>query len=262
MLINVSIENPAILDELLEIPEVNGVYLPGERMTEAELYSTAERCRCRGKSCYYAFPYVFRQNAREYYEETVGTLKEAGFDGWLLRSLDEAAFAIEQDLPGLRIADAGLYTWNQASVRGVRQLQIGIMTAPYELNLRELSARGWEDTELVVYGRIPVMITAQCPLRERDGCQRGRREYRMTPLRDRKKSCFLSENRCRFCCNVIYNSVPLWLLDREDFFPDRIRFLFTAEKPGEPSRLLWQFLRGERTSPGPFTRGHITRGVE
>lgn len=262
MKISASIENPAVLPELLEIAEISGIYLPGERMTEPELLRAAEACRSRNKACYYAFPYVFRREARIAYEEAAERLRESGFDGWLLRSLDELGFVREQSFPGTYISDAGFYTWNWTAVSQLRKLGVQVFTAPYELNRRELAARGTQDTELVIYGRIPVMVTAQCPLREREGCGRGRREYRFTRLRDRRKACFLAENRCRFCYNVIYNSVPLWLLDQEKLFPERVRFQFTAEAPGEPAHILERFLRGERSSPGPYTRGHLTRGVE
>lgn len=265
MIINVLIENPAHLNEVLEVAEVSGIYLPGERLSSAETARLARRCRERGKKCYYAFPYVFRREARQEYEACVEELAKLGCDGWLIRSLDEAGFVRELGLPGERIFDAGVYAWNSMAAEQLRLWGADVLTAPYELNERELRGCGYAAqgaAELVVYGHLPVMLSAQCVTKTTRGCRRDEGGYSIMRLRDRKGASFLAENRCHFCYNVIYNSVPLWLLDQEAAFPERIRFQFTAEEAGEPSRLLRAFVRGERGPQGSFTRGHFMRGVE
>lgn len=264
MTINVLTENPAHLPELLQIPQVSGIYLPSERMETARLGEFVSACHEKKKKCYYAFPYLFRQQALAEYEASVDLLAAAGLDGWLIRSLDEAGFVREKGLPGERIFDAGLYSWNHRAMAELKRLGADVLTAPYELNSRELRARGMEGSEWVVYGHLPVMLSAQCMQKTAGkGCRKGTKaEYSQYVLRDRKGAEFLAENRCHFCYNVIYNSVPLWLLDREEAFPERIRFQFSSEKAGEPSRLLRAFLRGERKPEGSFTRGHFSRGVE
>ncbi|MCJ7835984.1 hypothetical protein MUB23_11370 [Cuneatibacter sp. NSJ-177] len=262
MLISVLYENPSHLAELLTIPEVSAVYLPGERLSRKEAAAAGELCRQAGKKAYYAFPYVFRREAADYYEKEAETLRQGGWDGFLVRNLDEAGFLREKEISGCKIYDAGLYSWNREAISVFHSLGADLLTAPYELNEKELRARGLADTEVVIYGRLPVMISAQCTALTSSGtCQKGSGEYSFQRLKDRKGAIFLAENRCRFCYNVIYNSVPLWLLDKAGGL-DRVRFHFTSERTGEPSRFIREFLSGRAEPPEHFTRGHFTRGVE
>lgn len=264
MNISVLIENPACFFELLSIPEVAGIYLPGERLKKEQLKDFVQKCHEKKKECYYAFPFVFRDQALAEHEACAEVLSAAGFDGWLIRSLDEAGFVRDKQFKGKKIFDAGMYSWNRLAAEQLRMLGADVLTAPYEMNSRELKARGMEDTELVIYGHLPVMLSAQCMQKTAGkGCRRGSgAEYAQYVLKDRKGAEFVAENRCRFCYNVIYNSVPLWLLDRQEAFPERIRFQFSLEKPGVPSQILRAFLRGESKPEGAFTRGHFARGVE
>ena len=75
--------------------------------------------------------------------------------------------------------------------------------------------RGPLETDLIVYGRLPLMIFENCAIRRQHGgkcsCQNG-----VTYLTDRRRERFplLNEFGCR---NTLLNSRPLCL--REDFFP-------------------------------------------
>ena len=63
--------------------------------------------------------------------------------------------------------------------------------------------------ELIVYGYLPMMVSAQCVKKTMEGCT-GRPE--VLYLRDRKGKAFPVKNQCRFCFNTIYNESPLSLL--------------------------------------------------
>lgn len=82
------------------------------------------------------------------------------------------------------------------------------VTLPVELNARELSDAGVRG-ELIVYGYLPMMVSAQCVKKTMEGCT-GRPE--VLYLRDRKGKAFPVKNQCRFCFNTIYNESPLSLL--------------------------------------------------
>ena len=263
MLISVLYENPIHLEEILRVRRVERVYLPLERLSLTRAAEAVGQCREAGKEAYLALPYLFRREMAAFFLQNRELLQAAGADGWLVRTLDQAGFLEAETLPGRRIFDAGLYSWNREAAAVLKKLGADELTAPYELNARELLARGKEDTELVVYGRQPVMVSAQCPrLTETGRCGKGKQEYLFHPLRDRKGMVFLAENRCRFCYNVIYNSVPLWLWDKPEARWDRVRFHFTSEEAGEPSQILNRCLAGETEPPRQYTRGHFTRGVE
>lgn len=236
MNISVLIEEERLLAELLELPEVSGIYLSADRTEPERLKTLTERIHRVGKKCYYAFPFVFRGESLAYFEPRVSLLAESGCDGWLIRSLDEAGFVQEHHLPGERIFDAGMYVWNRLAAEQMRLLGADVLTVPYELNAGELSALQEPGMELIIYGRIPVMISAQCM--QKTALHHCRKEEGgqalLYPLKDRKGAEFLAENRCRFCYNVIYNSVPSGFWIREE---------------SSRSGFVCSFLRRRRESP-------------
>ena len=110
--------------------------------------------------------------------------------------------------------------------------------------------RGPLETDLIVYGRLPLMIFENCAIRRQHGgkcsCQNG-----VTYLTDRRKERF-----------PLLNSRPLCL--REDFARlgvQTARLQFTIESPEECARIARAFLSGAPLD-GEFTNGLYKRGVE
>ncbi len=266
MIINALIEQKHTVQELLSIPEISAIYLPGELYEIEELGNAIRLCHENGKKAYYAFPYIFRQEAISWHEDNVEFLRHADIDGFLIRSLDEIGFLCQFNLIGEYILDAGMYTWNREAMQMLQTWGANCYTAPYELNRRELKERGQGKTELVIYGRLPLMFSAQCFQKQDKTCLRSGREEIPQPrsmiIKDRKGAKFLAENRCRYCYNVLFNSVPLWLLDQQNDFPERVRFHFTDEEKGKAAKIIKNFLQGDVQPPFFFTRGHFARGVE
>ncbi|MDE6892721.1 MAG: U32 family peptidase, partial [Lachnospiraceae bacterium] len=118
----------------------------------------------------------------------------------------------------------------------------------------------------VVYGRLPMMVTANCLKKTSGKCDK-------TPviltLNDRYDKQFPVYTDCRSCYNVIYNSVPLSLHGmflQKDCLTDNFRLDFTVEdkkKTGDTIRYFLDLLTKYRE---PFyreyTTGHYKRGVE
>lgn len=177
--------------------------------------------------------------------------------------------------PKITVFDHGLYSFNHLSEEWMGQMLPGEnvrFTAPLELNSRELEEKGIRGGELMVYGNIPMMVTAQCLKKTLERCT-GRQE--LLWMKDRKGKEFPVKNHCRFCYNTIYNSSPLSLLsDRnliERLGPSVLRLSFTTEQPDRIREVLKAFSEGfdleeRRTEPaglsGEFTRGHFKRGAE
>ena len=273
--LNVLISSPLQLEETLSVPEVSGVYLPADYVPPKELAEAVQKVHAAGKEAYYALPFVFRQEARELFEnaETLRQLREAGPDGVLLRSLDELAFWQENSLPGRRIADAGLYSWNREAEAFLKGLGANVLTLPLELHEKDYGEALFLPREQVVYGRLPLMVSAQCVKRTKDGCLKaaGRpalSEPQFTVLTDRTGAEMPCESRCRFCMGVIYNAVPLFLGDaaRDDA---AWRLQLTDEDREETRRILSLFAEALRRGEKParpealaFTRGNYRKGVQ
>ena len=204
----------------------------------------------------------------------------------MLRSFDQIKRLKEWNCPQV-IADAGLYSWNREAREFLRLSGVTRDTLPYECSLKEWKERGTQGSECVIYGRIPLMITAQCLKKNSSGCTHL---SAVTTLTDRRKAAFPVRNECAFCYNTIYNSVPLELISLSQELlklPLRsLRLSFTTESGPQTEQLLraageilGPFLTdageagekaavsgsgaiGHRRLPEQITRGHYRKGVE
>lgn len=247
---------------LLENTVISRIYIESEAGDQKELEIFADRCRKAGKECYLALPYVFRDHARTWFSGWIPGLKTGVFDGYLVRSLDELAWLTENNLGGKEsiVADCGLYSWNQEALSFLSRQGVGEAVAPVELNRRELAVRGMEQSEWIIYGRLPMMISAQCVRKNTTGCKPGQGIWTLT---DRTGARFPVRFACRYCYNVIYNNRPLSYFSMQEeirrLSPGALRLSFSVEPPEEVEEILDKCLKED---PGEFTRGHWKRGVE
>ena len=192
--------------------------------------------------------------------------------GVLVRNYDELEYVKESGFDGQIIADAGLYSFNSYSKKRFKSDGVGLDTVPLELNFHEIKERGTEDSELVVYGRVPMMISANCLyLTQNRKCGKNPKHGHNLELIDRKKAQFPIFADCRYCYNIIYNSVPTSLhKDMDKVFmlePASIRLAFTTEEAEETLRIADYFIKtinGEDTEEfeAAYTKGHFRKGVE
>lgn len=274
--LTVSLEEPEQLPAALAEPSVGELYLDSAAFDAKSWAEAVTRCHAAGKKCFLTLPHIYRDVAERYFSTSRSLYEEAGFDGALVRDWGELPLMLEWGAGSLVVIDYGLYTMNQAAEIMIREMAKNTpirFTLPLELNCRELMERGSKGRELIVYGRIPVMVTAQCVGQTVGGCSK-------TPgllfLKDRMAKEFPVKNHCRFCYNTIYNTSPLSLLkDKKDvdrLSPGSLRLNFTTETPKEVSAVIRAFavsygMSGQAKGndgnlEGAFTRGHFKRGVE
>lgn len=277
-----SLEEQNQLSPALEHQDVDEIYLDADGFPFSCWKETAAACHQAGKQCLLMMPHIFRTEAIRYFESCREEFLQAGFDGVVVRSLEEVEWlkqlqplsadhssgtADSQPMP--MVFDGSLYTWNHLSNQVMLDAGAFRITMPAELNSRELKAKGCAGQELLVYGALPMMVSAQCIRKTTEGCSR-RRE--VLYLKDRTGKQMPVKNHCTFCYNTIYNASPVALLGQEELVkslkPGAIRLQFTTESPREVARCLDAFaagfLHGCRAEMpcGEFTRGHIKRGVE
>ena len=122
---------------------------------------------------------------------------------------------------------------NPESVAQIEALGIGSSILSPELTLPQIRDIGG-DTAAIVYGRLPLMTLEKCVIREIADCRSC--EANSVKLRDRRGVEFpvLREWEHR---NVIYNSIPTCMSDREDALArakvTARHFLFTSETARE-----------------------------
>ncbi|MDO4268668.1 MAG: DUF3656 domain-containing protein [Eubacteriales bacterium] len=274
--ISVSLEQPETFPAAVRHRDVTAVYLDSTGFGGEDWAGYVKACHDAGKICGLILPHIFRREAEAYFYSHRDRLKEAGFDVFVIRSMEEPEFLRELGLGFVPfVLDANLYAMNHQAARFLKNMGAERLTMPLELNSRELEALACDvrlsdiPWELTAYGRYPAMVSAQCILRTTKGCTK---KPELLYIQDRTGKQLPVKNHCRFCYNTIYNPSPLSLLGQEQIVkrlrPDVLRLSFTTETPKQAREVLDAyadcFLRGEDVKApfGDFTRGHMKRGVE
>lgn len=169
---------------------------------------------------------------------------------------------------GKKIAD---YTFNITNLFSLKVLSDsgysrGVLspelTAP---QVRDLTRHSPIETEATVYGKINLMITANCPV----DCagKNCKIETEEVFLKDRMGKKFLLRKAGEGCSVAILNSVPVYMADKiNDVYADVMRLVFTDEPPELCAGIARHYknaLNGEKIETpqsGEFTRGHYYRG--
>lgn len=216
-----------------------------------------------GKEIYLVMPYIFRERTRKQYEAAYNRIFGAGWDGILIANYESFAFLKEHGYTGRIMTDYNLYEFNQESRKFWKEKGVFEFTAPVELTERELQDLRVKDGEVIVYGYLPMMISAGCIQKTTRGCLK---KSGQTTITGRYRNPFVVKNECDYCYNILYNYVPLYLGDRmEEVYqigPGRIRLMFTTERQQEVRQILSAYFEGKELPEGTYTRGHWKRGIK
>lgn len=163
---------------------------------------------------------------------------------------------------GLEVrGDLGMNVFNSRSLLFLRELGLQSVTVSAELRHQQIrDLRKYLPCEAVVYGRLPLMITENCPLRCAGQCGRGAGGV----LTDRTGAAFpvLCGHGCR---SEIQNSKTLFLADKPEWQRCALhwaRLRFTTETAEECLAALRRYQGQGGYAPADFTRGLFYRGVD
>lgn len=272
--VRVLIEDAEQLPAVLKADFVDTVYLDCMLYTRenliCKLSEDIDRVHASGKKAFYVFPFIFRQQTSLFYEKIMPELKKLPLNGIMVRSLDEIAFIKEWGNENWQmVSDSNLYTYSNEAAEYFYHLGMIQDTIPVELNRKEILRRENSRSEIIIYGRLPLMITAQCIHKNTLGCMY---QPKVLNLKDRYSVYFPVKNFCSECYNVIYNSLPVCLF-KEDvtvkkIAPAAVRLSFTTETEEETEQILTIYgdiyknggILGQM--PMECTNGHFKRGVE
>lgn len=272
--VRVLIEDAEQLPAVLKADFVDTVYLDCMLYTRENLIrklsEDIDRVHASGKKAFYVFPFIFRQQTSLFYEKIMPELKKLPLDGIMVRSLDEITFIKEWGNENWQmVSDSNLYTYSNEAAEYFYHLGMMQDTIPVELNRKEILRRENSRSEMIIYGRLPLMITAQCIHKNTLGCMH---QPKVLTLKDRYSVHFPVKNFCPECYNVIYNSLPVCLF-KEDatvkkIAPAAVRLSFTIETEEETEQILTIYgdiyknggILGQL--PMKCTNGHFKRGVE
>ena len=106
------------------------------------------------------FPSVFRKNTSDFYLGSLKQLNSCSVDGVVVKSLD-AAWFVHRSAADANDPDQGLYTYNHRAQEMLREF--------HPVHDDTLRIKPWRtekednaDSEVVLYGYLPLMTSAQC----------------------------------------------------------------------------------------------------
>ncbi|MDO4468982.1 MAG: DUF3656 domain-containing protein [Bacillota bacterium] len=272
-----SVETKEQLEAVLEEKAIQGVYCHISMFEKKQLWKEAfeamYQVQEKGKEFYPALPYMLRDG--QLADEEQGFLKIAEqCEGFLVRNLEELGYLSKLGLLQKAVTDYSVYAFNDNAKNTLDAWGVLRTTVPLELNGKEIHARDNKNSEMIIYGHYPMMISAQCIKKTCGKCDKN---SSFVKLKDRYGKYFPTRTFCDFCYNVIYNSVPTGLLEEapqilgEGFAS--LRLNFTGETKEEVKNLLDIFIgtygqenknvkkKNPKEMP-EFTKGHFKRGVE
>ncbi len=256
-------------DKLTKVEEIGRVYI------ESELYlNDSNKCmellEKAKQPIYVKLPYILRKRSLGYLQDIYELITHSAVKGVLVRNMEELSWLNEIVFKKAIIIDSNMYCFNSETIAYYKQKGYEIVV-PYELNEHELRQLQLSGASYYCYGNIPMMITANCVAKTKNRC--GKYDDSFCILQDRydkKLPVYLS---CKYCYNVIYNSVPLSLHQSTRAFANEMGMMptmnFTNETPEEAARLVTYFIdsfsKEKRNADAigiSYTKGHLKRGVE
>ncbi|SEK32284.1 putative protease [Butyrivibrio sp. ob235] len=302
----ISVLTKAQLEEAVRYSEesenVNAIYIDSRIVLLNDELHLSPKCRN-----YISLPYITRDenfiDCRKEIKSLLDIAESKDYDGVLVRNLEQLSIIKEYKFKKEIITDYGLYIWNHEALSSyceiLKDLSFAGFNLPLELNHHEaedlLSCLCEEKTISIdadqkisvgtmIYGRVPMMLTANCIKNTLKGCtgDRGKAiNYENDKLIDRTGRILPVTCDCFHCYNIIWNSVPVSLFKKihklksiASKYYVSYRLDFTTEKPEEVRDVLYAynglFFAAESDknkyekilSANDYTTGHFERSAD
>lgn len=191
-------------------------------------------------------------------------------EGFVIKNFESYALFQQyaKDSGKKAVLDYNMYTFNQKTKEFWKKNQVEYSTAAIELNGAEWRENGLEGQDVILYGYMPLMTSVQCVEKNTKGCQNIPNQLVLSDKGDRK---YYAMNRCKYCYNQLYDSVPLSL---HEYFeeilnlsPRNLRLDFVVENEEKTRQVvefylkLWKKERSYQCPLKTYTTGHYRKGV-
>lgn len=246
---------------------VSAIYIRTERLSAKQMTAAFQKVKASGKEVWLELPIIFRSSVWKLFEEEwerENGIFSLAWDGFLVKNREAYEFlrqVVGTDTKRMRL-EHNMYVMNDAAAAYWHAQGIRHFTAPLEANHRELQELSClPQMELLVYGRIPLMVSAQCIQANTYQCgilveKERNREVSIT---DQKGRRFIAVNYCKYCYNAIYQEEPLCLTGEAALAELPVsgwRYSFTTEDGRQVKQILSGKVFG-RTQTGHFKKGII-----
>lgn len=280
------------LEVVLKYPECNNIYIDINCIEFSQIKQMVEKIHNTEKKAYLVLPHIFRYETKEILDQHIEELCCSGLDGFVVKNLEEFEYMKQHlsergILPETElVTDYNVYIMNQEAKEFWREQGVSHYTSALELNASELKKLGCEGSDFFVYGRVPLMVSAQCVIKNVGNyCEMGKRKFGDSSMEhrdgsekfelvDRFQKSFFVRNHCKFCYNTIYNGDCIALSQNADEIlemnPRAIRLDFTFESDAEIEKIMSLYISAfllqnpvleDGIEGKNLTRGHFKRGI-
>ena len=264
--LTVSVEREEQLEACLKAKHIQRIYLDEASFSEEEIRRFAKKIKERGIEPALRFRRIERrEDPRKTCLSWLTENEETSlFSAFLFRSLDQVSVLQRVEKRNFHsVFDYTLYSYNASALEVWKDFGAETITFPIELNFREdkdfssWAKKAGLSTELLLYGHLPMMVSANCVEKTRNRCTKNNH---ILGLKDRQNKELSVRLYCKFCYNQIFNAdvFSLFGLEKEvaALKPDSLRLEFTVESKNEVEEVL------QGKTAKSFTRGHFHKGIE
>ena len=251
----------------LKNPIVNRIYVSGDLMIEAKT-AFLQELKASEKEIWIKTGEVLRAKDYKKLEKLINESREF-VKGVLISNLETYSYLKYHNYSGQIALNYHVYTWNQESLKFWKDKAQTVLM-PVECNIHEWKQLQNDKSEYLCYGKIPMMVTANC-IRKTKGSCRGTGVSFEDSITDRYQTDFQVQTNCNYCYNVIYNSVPNSLHQNLEQIMQLngqgLRLDFTTESEEEMKRVLdayGQYLTNGKADFSfieDYTTGHYKKGA-
>lgn len=280
----VTLEDTRLLNTVINQSGIDAIYLKCDEVSNSNMIQAAKSVKAKDIAFYMVLPAIFRKDTKKEFEAYLTEALLDELDGIVIKNIEEYAF-LQEKLGNRKldlILDSNLYTLNEEAKVFWREKGIQHFTTSLELNYKEMKNISLLDSDIILYGHVTLMVSAQCLRNSTIGCvKKGTKttqselENPYYEMKDEKQNTFYVRKHCKYCYNTIYNGNALHLLSQSDeikqLHPRRIRLDFTMEKEEEVREILSDYIavwkkdaqpRNKNSKDFKYTKGHYNRGIE
>lgn len=264
--ISVSVFTKQQWKSCVSIKEIDAIYFHIEYLILEEIVGIAKETVESGKKFYLILPHILREKEKLEWKKHLDIFKNQYIDGFIIKNIEE--YGLVSDCKKEIILDYNMHIFNQEAKLFWKNIGVNRYTTSLELNKQELKILGCENSDFIVYGYLPLMVSAQCVVKNTKKCSK---QSEFIIIKDSYEKDFYIKNYCNYCYNIIYNGIPLWLINQleqiRELNPYSFRLDFTIEDKKETKQVLDDFISVSCYSKiipkkEHFTKGHFDRGID